>query len=79
MAEFALSAYPSAKTFGVICGKGNNGGDGFVAARQTTRSGQGSAGLLLLARSDRVARRRGSEFREAAEEGGEEIAKASAA
>ena len=39
VAEFALSAYPDAKTFGVICGKGNNGGDGFVAARKLHEAG----------------------------------------
>ena len=37
MAEFVLSRYPSAKRIGVICGKGNNGGDGFVAAENCTK------------------------------------------
>ena len=31
VANFVLSEYPDAKRVGVICGKGNNGVDGFVA------------------------------------------------
>src|SRR5882724_7700724 len=48
VAEFVLSQYPSAKRFGVICGKGNNGGDGFVVARKLHESGK-EVGLTLLA------------------------------
>src|SRR5438105_6726351 len=34
VAEFVLWQYPEANRISVICGKGNNGGDGFVAARK---------------------------------------------
>jgi NAD(P)H-hydrate epimerase len=48
VAEFALAHYPSEKTIGVICGKGNNGGDGFVAARKLADAGR-DVRILLLA------------------------------
>ncbi|OLE14751.1 MAG: hypothetical protein AUG89_00580 [Acidobacteria bacterium 13_1_20CM_4_56_7] len=48
VAEFTLPSYPKAKSFGVICGKGNNGGDGFVAARKLYQAGR-EVRLLLLA------------------------------
>jgi len=48
VADFAIASYPHAKTFGVICGKGNNGGDGLVAARKLQQAGR-EVRLLLLA------------------------------
>jgi ADP-dependent NAD(P)H-hydrate dehydratase / NAD(P)H-hydrate epimerase len=47
VAEFAISQYPSAERIGVICGKGNNGGDGFVAARKLHGAGKGVRIILL--------------------------------
>jgi NAD(P)H-hydrate epimerase len=46
VAEFAVQAYVST-SFGVICGKGNNGGDGFVAARKLHDAGKEVQVLLL--------------------------------
>ncbi len=48
VAEFVVSQYPSAERVGVICGKGNNGGDGFVAARKLKAAGR-EVRLILLA------------------------------
>jgi ADP-dependent NAD(P)H-hydrate dehydratase / NAD(P)H-hydrate epimerase len=48
VAEFVLKSYPQAKTIGVICGKGNNGGDGFVAARKLRAAGR-RVQILMLA------------------------------
>jgi len=47
VAEFVISRYPSAERIGVICGKGNNGGDGFVAARRLHGAGKGVRIILL--------------------------------
>jgi hydroxyethylthiazole kinase-like uncharacterized protein yjeF len=50
VAEFVLSQYSSAKRVGVICGNGNNGGDGFVVARKLHESGK-EVSVTLLASS----------------------------
>src|SRR3954463_14845851 len=52
VAEFALDSYPYAKTFGAICGKGNNGGDGFVAARKLQQAGKEVRLLILAERTE---------------------------
>ena len=48
VARFLLADYPQAKRVGVVCGKGNNGGDGFVVARKLAESGR-TVHVLLLA------------------------------
>jgi ADP-dependent NAD(P)H-hydrate dehydratase / NAD(P)H-hydrate epimerase len=48
VANFVIEKYPSAQRIGLICGKGNNGGDGFVAARKLASAGK-SIKVLLLA------------------------------
>lgn len=47
VARFVLTEYPQAERVGVVCGKGNNGGDGFVAARKLAEAGQAVRVLLL--------------------------------
>jgi hydroxyethylthiazole kinase-like uncharacterized protein yjeF len=49
VAQFVLSRYPLANRIGVICGKGNNGGDGLVAARKLHEAGKAVRVLLLAA------------------------------
>jgi hydroxyethylthiazole kinase-like uncharacterized protein yjeF len=52
VAEFTLSQYPAAKRITVICGKGNNGGDGFVIARKLHESGKDVHIVLLADRAE---------------------------
>lgn len=48
VADYVLSHHPAAKTVIVFCGKGNNGGDGFVAARHLHQKGM-TVQVILLA------------------------------
>ena len=47
VAHFILHHYPKANRIVVVCGKGNNGGDGFVVARKLHRAGRVVEVLLL--------------------------------
>ncbi len=51
VAEHVLTQYAWARKVTVICGKGNNGGDGFVAARHLLHGGM-SVQLILLAKRE---------------------------
>jgi ADP-dependent NAD(P)H-hydrate dehydratase / NAD(P)H-hydrate epimerase len=52
VAQFVAAEYPDAKRIAVVCGKGNNGGDGFVAARKLHEWGRGVRVLLLAKPGD---------------------------
>ncbi len=47
VARFVVSVYPRAERVAIVCGKGNNGGDGFVVARKLLEAGR-AVRLLLL-------------------------------
>ena len=53
VATFCLRQYGSESRTVVLCGKGNNGGDGFVAARRLAQSGW-SVRVVLLGRMEDV-------------------------
>jgi ADP-dependent NAD(P)H-hydrate dehydratase / NAD(P)H-hydrate epimerase len=52
VADFLLSHYPNAERITVFCGKGNNGGDGFVAARRLHEQERKVQVILLADPSD---------------------------
>lgn len=47
VADHVLSQYGSARQIVIFCGKGNNGGDGFVAARHLHERGKNTRVILL--------------------------------
>jgi ADP-dependent NAD(P)H-hydrate dehydratase / NAD(P)H-hydrate epimerase len=53
VAAFCLQQYPAAARVVVLCGKGNNGGDGLVAARVLGAAGR-TVQVLLLGRAHEV-------------------------
>jgi NAD(P)H-hydrate epimerase len=52
VARFVLSEYPGHERITVLCGKGNNGGDGFVAARHLAEAGRAVNVVLLGSPAD---------------------------
>src|ERR1700726_2762289 len=48
VADYVLSQHAAAERIVVFCGKGNNGGDGFVAARRLHQQGK-TVQVILLA------------------------------
>ncbi|MBD0290523.1 MAG: NAD(P)H-hydrate dehydratase [Thermoleophilia bacterium] len=67
-AEAALRRYPQARSFGVWCGTGANGGDGLVVARRLRAAGR-DVSVRLLGREDKIAGDAAENLRRAHEAG----------
>jgi len=52
VARFILENYANANRIVIVCGKGNNGGDGLVAARKLHRAGRVVEVVLLASRAE---------------------------
>src|SRR5271167_345894 len=52
VAQFILDNFKETQRIAVVCGKGNNGGDGFVVARKLHRAGRVVEVLLLASRAE---------------------------
>ena len=52
VAQFILERFKTAERIAVVCGKGNNGGDGLVAVRKLHRAGRVVEVLLLVSPSE---------------------------
>jgi hydroxyethylthiazole kinase-like uncharacterized protein yjeF len=67
VAKFCLRQYPVAMRVVALCGKGNNGGDGFVAARILAQAGR-LVRVVLLGKMDEVKGEAGTALRRLREE-----------